>query len=178
MNILVLESSPHRHGSSNMIAEEFARGAEEHGHDVTVIDVARKRIGPCMGCDRCRISGECVQDDDMVEVRDAILATDMVVFATPLYYFGMTAQLKTVIDRFYAFNGKLMSRGIKSLLITVAWDSSSWTMQALEEHYKILVRYLHFENVGEILGVGCGTVDMTAQSNFPARAYALGKSLE
>jgi len=177
MKIVVLESSPHTSGSSNLLASEFVRGATEVGHVVEVCDVAHADISPCLGCDHCRVTGECVHEDDMRAVRDRLLSADMVVFVTPLYYFGMSAQLKTAIDRFYAFNGELMARRMKSALLAVAWDSNTWTMEALAEHYRVLVRYLHLQDRGSILGVGCGTVDMTARSEFPQRAYELGRSM-
>lgn len=101
----------------------------------------------------------------------------MMVFVTPLYYFGFSAQLKTVIDRFYSFNGKLTSKRIKTALIVAAWDSNDWTMREINSHYDTLCRYLNFKDQGRILGVGCGTVSMTERSEFPERAYQLGRSL-
>lgn len=103
MNILVIESSPHKKGSSNLLAEHFMEGAKEAGHQVTVFDAARADLHPCLGCDACGMSGSCCQKDDMAGLREQILQTDMLVFVTPLYYFGMSTQLKTVIDRFYSF---------------------------------------------------------------------------
>ena len=100
----------------------------------------------------------------------------MAVFVTPLYYFGMSAQLKTVIDRFYSFNGALTEKHLKTALVA-AWDSNGWTMRQLEAHYKVLCRYLNFEDRGMILGTGCGTVSMTRGGKFPKLAYELGKSL-
>lgn len=177
MNILVIESSPHKHGSSNLLAEEFIHGARETGHQVQVFDAGRADLHPCLGCDACGMSGPCVQKDDMAELRRQILASDMVVFVTPLYYFGMSAQLKTVIDRFYSFNGQLSSVGLKTALIATAWDSNDWTMQNLSAHYQTLCRYLNFKDQGMILGTGCGTVSQTHTSRFPKLAYELGKSL-
>lgn len=177
MKILVIESSPHKHGSSNLLAAEFRRGAEEAGHDVTVFDAGHTKLNPCLGCGACGMSGSCVQKDDMTVLREQLLDSDMAVFVTPLYYFGFSAQLKTVIDRFYSFNGQLTEKGLKTALIVAAWDSNSWTMQDVKTHYETLCRYLNFQNQGEILGVGCGTVQMTKRTRFPQEAYAMGKRI-
>ena len=110
MQILVIESSPHKHGSSNLLAEHFMQGAKEAGHRVTVFDAGHATIHPCLGCDACGMSGPCCQQDDMPDLQQQILKSDMVVFVTPLYYFGISAQLKLVIDRFYSFNGRLTEK--------------------------------------------------------------------
>jgi multimeric flavodoxin WrbA len=101
----------------------------------------------------------------------------MVVFATPLYYYGMTAQLKAAVDRFCAYNSSLNGRQLKSALLTVAWNAEDWTFEALTAHYKTLVRYLRFKDMGTVLGYGCGTPSMTRASKYPDRAYQLGKTL-
>ena len=177
MKILVIESSPHKNGSSNLLAEELIRGAQESGHTIQVFDAARANLHPCLACDTCGMGGPCVQKDDMAQLRGNILEADMVVFVTPLYYFGMSAQLKTVIDRFYSFNGALSAKRLKTALISAAWDNNDWTMRDLEAHYNTLCRYLNFQDQGAILGLGCGTVAMTRGSKFPKLAYELGKSL-
>lgn len=89
----------------------------------------------------------------------------------------MTAQLKTVVDRFCAYNGSLNRKHLKSALLTVAWNADDWTFEALVSHYKTLVRYINFEDKGMVLGYGCGTVSMTSRSKYPKTAYELGKSL-
>lgn len=177
MNILVLEGSPNRNGSSNLLAGEFIRGAEETGHTVRVVDAAHARIHPCTGCVRCGYEGPCVQKDDMETIRPQILAADMLVFVTPLYYYGMSAQLKTLIDRFCAFNSSIQGRRMQAALIAVAWNSDSWTFDALSAHYRTLVRYLRLRNRGMVLGGGCGTPDMTRRSDAMREAYELGRSL-
>ena len=177
MKILVIESSPHQNGASNLLAEYFMFGAKEAGHSVAVFDAARADLHPCLGCDVCGMSGPCRQKDDMAELREQILQADMVVFVTPLYYFGMSTQLKTVIDRFYSFNGALTAKGLKTALIVAAWDSRDWTMQDISSHYQTLCRYLNFKDQGMILGLGCGSVFMTRSSVYPQKAYELGKSI-
>ena len=177
MKIIVLMGSPNPKGSTSILVEEFRRGAEEGGHAVKVIDVCHADVHPCIGCVRCGYEGPCVQKDDVEAIRRKLLDADMVVFATPLYYYGMTAQLKTVIDRFCAYNSSLNSCHLKSALLTVAWNADDWTFEALEAHYKTLVRYINFEDKGMVLGYGCGTPSMTQRSKYPQEAYRLGKSL-
>lgn len=178
MKILMIESSPHKTGSSNMLAEQFIRGAKAAGHQITVRDVGHMEINPCRGCDSCGLNKGCIQQDDMKQIEKDLLDTDMAVFVTPVYYFGMSAQLKLVIDRFYGINSKLSGRGLKTALITAAWDSNDDVMPYLRDHYQKLCRYMGFEDMGMILGTGCGTPNMTANSKHMNDAYELGKSLK
>lgn len=177
MKIVVLLGSPNQQGSSHLLAECFRQGAQEAGHTVEIIDVAHADIHPCTGCIHCGYEGPCSQKDDMQGIRAKILDADMMVFATPLYYYGMSAQLKTLIDRFCAFNSSLHSKHMKSALLTVAWNSDDWTFDALEAHYKTLVRYLNLQDMGMVLGYGCGTPSMTKHSPYPQMAYQLGVRL-
>lgn len=177
MKIVVLQGSPNKKGSTFILADCFRQGAEDAGHTVEMIDVAHAKIHPCTGCIHCGYEGPCVQKDDVGSIRKKILDADMLVFATPLYYYGMSAQLKILIDRFCAFNSSIQRKGMKSALLTVAWNSDSWTFEALEAHYKTLVRYLNLTDMGMVLGYGCGTPSMTEHSKFPQQAYQLGNRL-
>ena len=178
MKIVILEGSPNKKGSSNLLADCFRLGAEEAGPSVEIIDTAHARLHPCTGCVRCGYEGPCVQKDDVEDIRPKILAADMLVFVTPLYYYGMSAQLKTMIDRFCAFNSSIQRRHMKSALLSAAWNSDDWTFEALEAHYKTLVRYLNLEDMGMVLGRGCGTPSMTQHSQYPKEAYTLGNRLK
>ena len=177
MKITILMGSPNKNGSTKMLVNEFVRGAEEAGHSCDVVDVCHANIHPCTGCVACGYEGPCVQKDDVGTIRAKLLKTDMIVFATPLYYYGMSAQLKTLIDRFCAFNTSLNRRHLKSALITVAWNADDWTFEALTAHYKALVRYINFEDQGMVLGYGCGTPGMTQRSRYMHEAYELGRNL-
>ena len=154
MKIIILEGSPNRKGSSNLLADCFKQGAEEAGHTVEIIDAAHADIHPCTGCIHCGYEGPCVQKDEMDRIRPKILEADMLVFATPLYYYGMSAQLKVLIDRFCAFNSSVQRRHMKSALLAAAWNSDDWTFEALESHYKTLVRYLNLTDMGMVLVAG------------------------
>lgn len=177
MRIVVLEGSPNKKGSSNLLADAFIRGVKEAGHVVEIIDAAHADLHPCTGCVHCGYEGPCVQKDDMELFRKQILRADMLVFVTPLYYYGMSAQLKILVDRFCAINSSIHRKNMKSALIAAAWNADDWTFEALECHYKTLVRYLNLDDRGMVLGYGCGTVSMTKQSQYPDKAYQLGKKL-
>lgn len=177
MNIVILMGSPNKKGSTSILVEQFVKGAREAGHTCEVIDVCHANIHPCTGCVHCGYEGPCVQKDDVEVIRAKLLKSDMVVFATPLYYYGMSAQLKTMVDRFCAYNSSLNSRHLKSALLTVAWNADDWTFDALTAHYKTLVRYIRFRDMGMVLGYGCGTPSMTRNSNYPEEAYRLGRSI-
>ena len=178
MKIIVLMGSPNRKGSTGILADHFTKGAKVAGHSVEGIDVCHLDVHPCIGCVKCGYEGTCVQKDDVEMIRGKLLASDMVVFATPLYYYGMSSQLKMVVDRFCAYNSSLNRLHLKSALLTAAWNADAWTFDALEAHYKTLVRYINFEDMGMVLGYGCGTPGMTNRSAYPQEAYELGRSLQ
>ena len=177
MKIIILFGSPNKNGSTRILVDSFINGAEEAGHTCEIIDVCHADVHPCIGCVLCGYEGPCVQKDDVETIRAKLLSSDMVVFATPLYYYGMSAQLKAVIDRFCAYNGSLNRRRLRSALISVAWNTDDWTFEALTAHYKTLVRYIDLDDKGMVLGAGCGTPSITKRSKYPDKAYKLGRSL-
>lgn len=177
MKIIVLQGSPNKNGSTHILIEAFTKGAEEAEHQIQRFDLVDYNVNPCTGCVACGYEGTCVQKDDNQKIREAILSADMIVFATPLYYYGMSAQLKMVIDRFCAYNSSITNKHMKSALLTAAWNSDDWTFDALESHYKTLVRYLNFCDQGMILGKGCGNPSMTRNSGYPEKSYELGRQL-
>ena len=178
MKILVLESSGNIKGSSNMLADEFIRGAEENGHEVTVYNVIRKNIKPCLGCGHCGMAGMCVlQDDYESELKQLIIKTDMIVFVMPLYYYSWPAQLKVCVDRFYSFNDELAHMHKKTALLSAAWDDTDDVFEVTEAFYRQLCSYMGFEDLGMVLGRGCGTPPMTRGSKYPQLAYELGRSI-
>ena len=177
MKIIVLQGSPNIKGSTNLLVEAFTKGAEEVNHEIIRYDVSKMNINNCIGCVSCGYEGPCIFKDDNEIIKREILSSDVIVFATPLYYYGFTAQIKKVIDRFCSYNSSLHAKKLKSCLLAVAWNSDDWTFEALETHYKTLVRYNHFEDQGMVLGYGCGTPSMTSNSKYINEAYELGKSI-
>lgn len=101
--VLIISGSPRKNGNTEALVKKFAAGAEKAGHQVEVIHLADKKIGYCVNCDSCRRNKtDCVFDDDARVIVSKTLECDVIVLATPVYFYNVTAQLKTLIDRFYA----------------------------------------------------------------------------
>lgn len=178
MKIVVISSSPHSKETSTSyyLASRFIEGAEKAGHEVFTFDAGHANLNPCTGCDKCGMDGPCIWEDDIsTTLMPKMLEADMLVLATPLYYYGMSAQLKMVIDRFYSKTGSL--HGKKSLLITTAYNTADWTMEAICSHYETLVRYMEWQDTGQVLGIGCGSRPAVERSNFGDIAYKMGETL-
>lgn len=112
----------------------------------------------------------------MFELNPHLIDCDLVVLSTPLYYFGFSAQLKLVIDRFYAINSQLRSPR-QTVLLAAAWNNNDWTYTALESHYETLVRYMGWTDVGRVVATDSGTRGMCESTDFPQMAYELGKKV-
>ncbi len=104
MKILILNGSPHQHGDTSKMIAMFKETAEKTGHEVTVFNVCRMNIGGCIACEYChgKGKGNCIQKDEMQEIYACLRDTNMLVLASPIYYHGLSGQLKCVIDRFYS----------------------------------------------------------------------------
>ena len=113
----------------------------------------------------------------MVDVRARILASEMVVFVTPVYFCGFSAQLKTVIDRSYSFSANLKTRNLKAVMIAASADRYEWTMDSVRVQYDSMCRYLNMQDVGRVLAVGCDSAQSAKESSFATAAYELGRSL-
>ncbi len=98
--VLILSGSPRNGGNSDLLCDEFAKGAREAGHEVEKLRVAQLDIHPCIACYHCSAhGGECVFRDDMAAVLQKMIDADVLVLASPVYFYSVDAQLKAVIDR-------------------------------------------------------------------------------
>lgn len=98
--VLILSSSPRRGGNSDTLCDEFMRGAIESGNEVEKVFLRDKTIHYCTGCSTCSLHGKpCPQKDDAAEIIEKMVAADVIVMATPVYFYTMSAQMKTLIDR-------------------------------------------------------------------------------
>ena len=176
MKILVLTGSPHKNGTTSFLTDEFCEGAKQSGHEVIRIDTAKLKINPCIGCNHCRRNeGKCVYEyDDMLEIIINLLTADAVVLVSPLYYFGLTSQLKTVIDRFYSVNVLLRESPKKLYLIVAGADKDDWAMDGVRAHYETLCKYLNWQEGGSLLAYGLAVKEDAENSEYKAMAKKLG----
>jgi multimeric flavodoxin WrbA len=178
MKIVVITSSPHSKEESTSIylADRFTEGARSAGHEVFTFDAAHEETHPCQGCDKCGMDGPCIFKDAIEnKLMPKMLEADLIVLTTPLYYFGMSAQLKVIVDRFYSRTGKL--HGKKSIMMATAYNNADWTMEALVNHYETLVRYMEWQDVGRVMATGCGARSLVEKSPFADMAYKIGAAL-
>ena len=174
--ILILSSSPRVGGNSDLLCDALADGVRAAGNTVEKLHVSQMKIAPCRACEYCHEKGEgtCAIRDDMDQIWEALERADSVVFASPIYFFGFTAQLKLVIDRLYArYEDLNLQTG--ALIVTCAAEED------VAESAKILYRKLAdcygFENKGIICASGVWSAGEVGETNALRDAYDLGKSL-
>lgn len=97
--VLIISSSPREGGNSDTLCDQFGKGAKEAGHFVDKIRLAQMKIEYCSACYACKKTGHCAKQDDMAQVIDKMREADVIVLATPVYFYTMCAQMKTMIDR-------------------------------------------------------------------------------
>ena len=176
MKILVITGSPRKNGNSNTLADNFIKGAQEAGHSVVRFDSAFKNVHPCIACNKCGMKGQCVFKDDFEFVKENIIDADAVVFVSPMYYFGISAQIKAVIDRFYAINGQIHVSKKAALIMTYA-DTSTKEAQPIINHYETLLNYLGWSDAGKVIASGVWTAGDINHTQYPKQAYELGKKI-
>lgn len=178
MQVTVLTGSPRKNGTSNYMADEFIRGVKENGHEVYRFDTAKADIKNCLGCNACSMGTKhCIHKDDFVELREHLINADVIVFVTPMYYFGMSSTLKKVIDRFYSIDPQLKQKQNKAVLISVQHAPVDVVKEPLNQHYQAILSWLNMENAGIINAIGIESVEHLKQTPYPTQAYELGKSL-
>ena len=147
MKITVLNGSPHIDGATADMVSAFIIGAKEKGHEVVRFDTAFMNIKGCMACEYCRKQekGVCVQKDDMQKIYPEILTSDMIVFASPIYYFTLSAQLQAAIHRTYSID---IPASVKKTALIMSSGSKFVYGAAITEYFQSIVEYWGVENAG------------------------------
>lgn len=176
MKITMITGSAHKHGTTASLADQFEKGAAEAGHDIFRFDAAFKNVHPCIGCDKCHETGECVfHADDMKELNPHLFDADVIVFVSPIYYFSMNAQIKAVIDRFYANDEKLHG-GKKAILITAMADTEMVSAEGTNATFDAMVNFMQWEKAG-VLNAKEAYTAADLKEEYLAKAYELGRNL-
>lgn len=177
MKVTVITGSAHKKGTSAMLADKFIEGAMESGHEVFRFDAAFEKVNPCLACEYCSAHDtQCVHKDSMEKLNEKLIDADVIVFATPLYYYTVSAQIKAVIDRFHAKNA-VLSGNKKAIMLATAYGDDDQTMEALDKMFNSALRFLNWENAGTVYAIGCPIREVIENTNYLQQAYDLGKNL-
>ena len=177
MNILILSGSPRKGGNTELLAEAFAKGVAEH-HHVEMVSVRDVKVNPCLGCNACfkNESHTCAQKDEMPAIYEKMDQADMLVIASPVYFYGISAQLKAVIDRFHnpirdTFHIKKMA------LLLVGGASLPELFDAILAEYNLCLKFFDIEDVGKVLVRGVKDKGDIKNTDALNEAYLLGCSI-
>lgn len=187
MKLLVISCSGKKDGNSEKLATAFAQGAQKAGNEVRWLPLSELEVHWCRGCNACVQTDCCVQDDGMREIYSAFEECDAVVFTAPLYFWGMPAQMKAVLDRIYAL-GHDNAKGYfaypkkKCALIASAADTERhfWVFESFVSYWQRYVKYMRWEDLGTLLVGSCGGTKQRRcieKTDGLARAFAFGVSL-
>jgi multimeric flavodoxin WrbA len=157
MKVVVLNGSPHEHGCTAALAEEVIKALQKHGAEVCSHYLNGMNIKGCQGCFQCMETGRCVTIDDMQPIYDEIAEADGIVFASPVYMWAMSAQLKTAVDRLFAFlrpeHKSALSPGKKVLLLFTQGQKDTDMFRHYFEHVGKNLQFLGFSEY-RILAAG------------------------
>ena len=175
--VLILSSSPRRGGNSDQLCDRLMAGAQESGHRVEKVFLKDKKINYCTGCGVCvDRQKRCPQKDDMAEVLEKMVAADVIVMATPVYFYTMCGQMKTLIDRTCSRYTEISDKEFYFLL--AAADESKQAMERTLEEFRGFTSC--FENAtekGVIYGTGAWNIGDLKDSEVLNQAFEMGKSI-
>lgn len=174
--VLILSGSPRKGGNSDILCDEFAKGAEASGHEVEKIRVAEKNIGYCRGCYACKGSGICAIKDDMAEVLQKMIDADVLVLASPVYFYSIDAQLKAVIDRTVARWLEVKNKELY-YIVTLADEAAASADTTLDCFRGYAACVSGAVEKGCIIGSGVYEKGEINNSRAMKAAYEAGKSL-
>ena len=177
--ILILLGSPREDGNSTRLAFAFADAACRRGHVVQSIHVPVLDIAPCDGCNQCwkPATQPCARRDDMDSVYPLLRAADVLVFATPLHFYGWSTPLKTLVDRLYCLSPTLKRnlKGKTTVLLAAAADNRPAAFAGLKATYRLIAEFMGWKPLGEVLAPGVSSEgDVARAGRFLAQAEALG----
>lgn len=177
MKVLVIHGSKRRNGTTGTLAEAFIRGAETAGHEIERVELGSLSFGDCLGCNACMNNGgTCVQKDVMHDINTKIAVSDVIVLASPLYFYTWPSLMKKCLDRTYS--QMLTLTGKSFILITAGeGDSEKYFANMLADFRDYVGCFKDCKVSGHILGIGLNGADSARNSPAFTEAYEMGKSL-
>lgn len=174
-NILVLSASFRKGGNSDTLCDEFIKGALESGNNVEKIYLNDYKINFCRGCGVCNTTHKCVQKDDMEKILDKMVKADVIVMATPVYFYNMNGQMKTLIDRTVPRYEEIKNKDF--YFIIAAADNSRQNMQRVLESFRGFTEDCleGTKEKGVICGIGAWQIGDIKGSTAFKEAYEMGK---
>jgi multimeric flavodoxin WrbA len=174
--VLILSGSPRKNGNSDLLCEQFMLGANEAGHQVEKIFLRDKRIDHCVACDFCQGNdGRCSQQDDMTGVLNKMILADVIVMATPVYFYTMNGQMKTLIDRTYAQYTKISNKEMY-FIMTAAVGNKDLLERTLEGFRGFTSCLSGPKEKGVIYGVGAWNMGDIKKSAAMTQTYEMGRN--
>lgn len=180
--LLILNGSPRLKGNTALLCDALARGAESAGHGITRFDLQRMDIHGCLGCMKGGKdpASPCVQKDDMAKIYPAYRDADLVVLASPLYYWSVTSQLKAAFDRLFAVaecNPEYANPRKECALIMAAEGNSPENWKPALDYYQALVGFLGWTDRGQVLAGGVLEAGAVAGKPVLEDAFRFGAAL-
>ena len=175
-NVLKLSSSPRRNGNSDLLCDRFLEGAKSSGHTVEKIFIKDKNINYCTGCSSCSMGKSCPQKDDMPEILEKMINADVIVMATPVYFYTMCGQMKTFIDRTCARYQEISNKDFYFILSAAVEDKPALerTVDAFRGFTDCLENP---REKGIIYGVGAWKVGEIKETHAMDEAYKMGQEI-
>lgn len=173
--VLIISASSRKGGNSDTLAEEFARGAREAGHQVEKISLAGKTVNFCRGCLACQTTRRCVIHDDADTIAQKMLAADVIVFATPIYYYEMSGQMKTMLDRANPIYGADYAFRDIYFLSTAAEDGEGVDSRAVHGLEGWIACFGKARLAGTVFGGDADAVGTIQGNPALAEAYQMGQ---
>ena len=176
--VLILSGSPRKGGNSDVLCDEFMRGAIDAGNEVEKIRVTEKKIAPCSGCYFCRNSGgRCALNDDMADILQKIIDCDVLVLSSPVYFYSICAQLKAVIDRTVARWTEIANKDLY-YIATAAEDDEDTLDITLSCFHGFAMCIDGYEEKGTLYGKGVADKgDVLNRPELMTIAYEMGNSV-
>ena len=174
--VLVISASPRKNVNSDILCDEFAAGAKEAGNKVEKVRIADKKIGYCTGCYACQKTGKCAIKDDAGKVIDKMMAADVIVLASPVYFYSICAQLKALIDRTVVVYPNLTNKKFYFIL-TMADTNRKMFEGSLAALRGFLACYEGSKECGMVCASGVYEKGTVKGTKFVAEARKLGKRL-